>query len=157
MNWEALGAIAETLGALGVIATLAFVAIQVRQNKQSVDANTASLAQSRDMAEAHAYENRTRMILDFLAAARDSHFIAEAYGVPKESAAKVRSDVSLRWMCNYLDNLHYQYERGHLDADYHATQYVGSVKTFAPLWRKAGVNEPRKAFKSDVDRILEET
>ena len=32
MNWEALGAIAETLGAIGVIATLVYLATQIRNN-----------------------------------------------------------------------------------------------------------------------------
>ena len=32
VNWEALGAIAELVGAVGVIATLGYLAIQIRQN-----------------------------------------------------------------------------------------------------------------------------
>ena len=32
MNWDALGAIAELLGAAGVIASLLYLAVQVRQN-----------------------------------------------------------------------------------------------------------------------------
>jgi uncharacterized membrane protein YjdF len=35
MNWDALGAIAELLGAITVIATLIYLAIQIRQNTQS--------------------------------------------------------------------------------------------------------------------------
>ncbi len=36
MNWEALGAIAESVGAVGVIASLLYVGLQVRQNTRSV-------------------------------------------------------------------------------------------------------------------------
>ena len=43
MNWDALGAIAESLGAIGVIATLAYLAVQVRQSKQATEANTRSV------------------------------------------------------------------------------------------------------------------
>ena len=32
MNWEALGAIGEIAGAIGVIATLVYLATQIRQN-----------------------------------------------------------------------------------------------------------------------------
>ena len=32
MNWEAVGAIGEVLGALGVIATLGYLAVQIRLN-----------------------------------------------------------------------------------------------------------------------------
>ena len=47
MNWEAVGAVGEILGALGVIATIGYLAIQIRQNtktQQSViaQATTAS-------------------------------------------------------------------------------------------------------------------
>ena len=36
MNWDAIGAAAELLGALGVIATLGYLAVQIRQNTQVV-------------------------------------------------------------------------------------------------------------------------
>ena len=36
MNWEAIGAIGELLGAITVIATLIYLAIQVRQNTTSI-------------------------------------------------------------------------------------------------------------------------
>ena len=35
MNWEAIGALAELAGALGVIASLVYLAIQIRQNTHS--------------------------------------------------------------------------------------------------------------------------
>jgi hypothetical protein len=42
MNWDAIGAIAETLGAVGVIATLAYLAVQIRQNTTTVRSSAAS-------------------------------------------------------------------------------------------------------------------
>ncbi len=39
MNWEAIGAIGEVLGAAGVIGTLAYLAFQIRQNSESVRLN----------------------------------------------------------------------------------------------------------------------
>jgi hypothetical protein len=36
MNWEALGAIGEIVGAVAVIATLGYLAVQIRQNTQTV-------------------------------------------------------------------------------------------------------------------------
>ncbi|MEP6390896.1 MAG: hypothetical protein ABJ056_13330 [Halioglobus sp.] len=47
MNWDALGAMAETLGAAGVIASLIYLATQIRgQNRES------RIAASREMTEA---------------------------------------------------------------------------------------------------------
>ena len=40
MNWEAIGAIGEVAGAIGVIATLLYLAVQIRQNTRAVRLNT---------------------------------------------------------------------------------------------------------------------
>ena len=36
MNWDAFGALAELLGAIGVVASLIYLATQVRQNSRHV-------------------------------------------------------------------------------------------------------------------------
>ena len=36
MNWEAFGAIGEGVGAIGVILTLGFLALQIRQNTKGL-------------------------------------------------------------------------------------------------------------------------
>ncbi len=40
MEWEALGAIAELVGAIGVIATLFYLSSQIRRNTQALEAGT---------------------------------------------------------------------------------------------------------------------
>jgi hypothetical protein len=40
MNWEAIGAIGEVLGALAVIVTLVYLAVQIRQNTAAALTNT---------------------------------------------------------------------------------------------------------------------
>lgn len=37
MNWEAIGASGEVVGAIAVILTLLYLAIQIRQNTRAVD------------------------------------------------------------------------------------------------------------------------
>ena len=39
MNWDAIGAVGEILGALAVVATLGYLAVQVRQNNKSISSN----------------------------------------------------------------------------------------------------------------------
>jgi len=47
VNWDAVGAVAELIGAIGVMASLAYLAVQVRSNTRSVQAATyQGLAQS---------------------------------------------------------------------------------------------------------------
>lgn len=40
VNWEAVGAVGQVVGAAGVIASLIYLAIQIRQNTRSVEAAT---------------------------------------------------------------------------------------------------------------------
>ncbi len=42
MNWEALGAIGETVGAIGVVATLLYLAVQIRQNNRKLGESTSA-------------------------------------------------------------------------------------------------------------------
>lgn len=40
MNWDALGAIGEIIGAFAVVITLIYVAAQMRQNNRQIEENT---------------------------------------------------------------------------------------------------------------------
>ncbi len=42
MNWEAIGAVGEVLGAFAVVLTLVYLAVQIRQNTSSTRASTYS-------------------------------------------------------------------------------------------------------------------
>jgi hypothetical protein len=46
MNWEAIGAVGETVGALAVLVTLIYLAMQIRQNTRSVQAAAVDSANS---------------------------------------------------------------------------------------------------------------
>jgi hypothetical protein len=43
MNWDAIGAIAELLGAVGVIASLVYLTTQIRQSRDQMAQNTRAL------------------------------------------------------------------------------------------------------------------
>ena len=43
MNWDAIGAIAELLGAVGVIVSLVYLATQIRQSREQMNQNTVAL------------------------------------------------------------------------------------------------------------------
>ena len=46
MNWDAIGAIAELLGAVGVIASLVYLATQIRQSREQMSQNTQAMRAS---------------------------------------------------------------------------------------------------------------
>ena len=45
MNWDAIGALAETLGAIGVIASVLYLAYEVRSNTKTIRAEASTRAQ----------------------------------------------------------------------------------------------------------------
>ena len=49
MNWDAIAAIAEGLGAVGVIATVIYLAYQIRQNTQSIQGSTEQSIMAQEM------------------------------------------------------------------------------------------------------------
>ena len=53
MDWEAVGAIAETLGAIGIVVTLIYLAIQVRQAKDATEAAKESTEAAKEATEAN--------------------------------------------------------------------------------------------------------
>jgi uncharacterized protein len=55
---QLLGNFGEFVGAIGVVVTLFYLAAQVRQNRQSVDANTRALEDERKVRLAEAYQSR---------------------------------------------------------------------------------------------------
>lgn len=151
MNWEALGAIAETLGATGVIATLAYLAVQIRQNTRSLD-------EGQRLAKVQSYEKRADMVAQHLVALRDSPSIAKiAPGDGQNLDTEedhARFVIHMRWWMNFCDNLHYQYKNGYLDGEYYEYQFHVIVQSFAPRWRELGIVESRPSFSAEVDRIL---
>jgi len=59
MNWEAIGAVAEMIAAVGVILTLGYLAFQIRQNTQQLAQNErTSIAAAVNVAVSNYRENR---------------------------------------------------------------------------------------------------
>jgi hypothetical protein len=46
MSWDGISAIAELVAAIGVVASLAYLAVQIRQNTRHIDFNTRAVRAS---------------------------------------------------------------------------------------------------------------
>ena len=58
MNWDALGAVAELLGAIAVFLTLAYLTVQVRQNSKALE-------QQNKFSAAQIMQARTDTVMEF--------------------------------------------------------------------------------------------
>ena len=62
MNWDAIGAIAELLGAIGVIASLIYLATQIRQSREQMSQNSDLIRSQLSMAVRESRQSATRVI-----------------------------------------------------------------------------------------------
>ncbi len=159
MNWEALGAIGETLGALGVIVTLVYLAIQIRQNTQSMH-------EGRRLTLAQTYQMRADALQDMLVQAATSSIggiivkLTEA-GYPEDFSALDQLDAEelgrfRLWQIaqqSHWDNMHYQYQQGYLDEEYYEDAIKERVARLAPTWQALGLTQGRKSFFEEIQRL----
>ncbi len=159
MTWVELGGLGEFLGAMGVIVTLVYLSIQVRQNTRAMD-------DGRRLALAQTYQMRADGLQSMLVQAADSQHIAPiierltGLGYPEDVAAleQLSSDERSRfrlWQIaqqTHWDNMLYQYQQGFLDPEYYEDAFKVRVRRLAPTWDALGLIGGRSSF----DRALRE-
>ncbi len=84
MNWEAIGALAELLGAVGVIVTLGFLVYQVKQNTKT----TASLIRQ------NFYDSTQQQILHAVESAEFNQLMNRAWTTQDDLSASEHMQVS---------------------------------------------------------------
>jgi hypothetical protein len=107
MNWDAISAVAESVGAIGVIATLVYLAVQIRSNTNAV--------------RAAAYDSFVAQFRDWNAPLRTSPELSAQFAIQIEEIDKL-DDVSRKHATHVFfdflklaENLHYQYRMGMID------------------------------------------
>lgn len=109
MNWEAISAIGEIIGALGVVISLVYLAIQIRHNTR------AMMAQSAREAVAAMREFNKSMI--------DDQEISRIFRLGAENLQNLTEEERARFghiLFNFFktaEELHYQYLHGTLDQE----------------------------------------
>jgi hypothetical protein len=150
MNWEAVGALAEVFGAVGVIVTLAFLARQIQQNTRAVRASTNhNLNQQRtELSLRLALEPGAADLLLRGARSRDD----------LEPAERARHTLLLRAVIAGFEDAYVQFCAGMCDSETWdvskvVLRQVISAPGFAAWWEQ-NRESLRSSFRSEVDALL---
>jgi hypothetical protein len=156
MNWDAIGAIAELLGAIGVIASLVYLATQIRQSREQMERNTRAM-------QASAYQQFWGQLNEHMASGwRDPEVaelsrrgLADLSSLDESEAARFR--MWMLGMAQSHDNAYYQYRIGMLDEE-RWQKHRAAVKLFyespgAVQWWEG---HPKELFSSEFVALVEE-
>jgi hypothetical protein len=109
MNWEAIGAIGEVLGAAAVVLTLGYLAVQIRQNSQAVKNSAAQtlLSEANELLRLGASDPATaravllgQTLFDELSESEKAQFITFMFA----------------WM-RTIEQAYFQYAQGYIDEE----------------------------------------
>jgi hypothetical protein len=146
MNWEAIGAFAELLGAVGVIISLFYLASQIRRNSASVEAATAlsisQATQQRLLVPAQSPE---------LAGALRRAFYGEVLSDAEQEQVRFFTRASLRG----IENSYVQYKRGMI-----SRQVFSGYEALLETNIRLGVvsdwwSLERETFEADFQKIVD--
>jgi hypothetical protein len=136
VNWDAVGAIGEVLGAIAVFATLVYLAIQIRQNNKLLAENT-KMARIAAMEASMESGNRSRELIV------SSPDLAAILVRGRESYAALDPIEKARFggfLRNNFSAANVGYAR-HLALDYDPSDYEGSKRTIESALRQPGIRE----------------
>jgi hypothetical protein len=156
-----LGALGEFVGAIAVVVTLIYLAVQIRQNTQAMEGNER-------LALAQTYQMRADALQNMMVHAADSKHIGPiiakliAAGYPEDIASLAElSKTELarfrQWQIaqqTHWDNMFYQYQQGFLDEEYYRGSFRVRVRRLAPIWEELGVTSSRQSFLDEIESIL---
>lgn len=158
MNWDAVGATAELLGAVAVFITLAYLTIQVKQNSKTQELNNRFSAAKTSQA-------RADTAIKFIQIIASNSDLKYAYGLITSGLTLMecqRLDMEVRKDVRYvlslarimLENNFDQYRKGFLEHQYYAGTIEPQVKVLGKLLLNLDV-PMSELFKDEVKRIIE--
>jgi hypothetical protein len=170
---QVMGNVGEFIGAIAVVATLFYLALQVREGKKATEANTESLDQSRQVAMAQVLQNRVRTNVEISRwLAESDHLLrieseVQSEGAPEdfitalnglEPIDRARYVLYLRLGQWHMDSLFQLHEAGLLDDETYESSFSG-VEGILETWTAlddAGTPQPlRPSFRREIERKLE--
>ena len=158
---QLLGNFGEFFGAIAVVVTLFYLAVQVRHSKEATQANTNSVDESRRLAMAQIYQSRAEASFAAFMSAAEVGGTAPIFVKYEETGFEGLSAVEKQRFREralaqalWFDNLFYQYEQGYLEPDFYEAAIRPVLVANAKRWTDAGISPGRPSFKQEVERLL---
>jgi hypothetical protein len=157
---QLLGNLGEFVGAIAVVVTLAYLAVQVRHSKEATEANTRLAEQSHRLALVENQIARVELIerqMRDLSSSSDLAEIFEKYdreGIGALSPVERRRFQSWHIIQHYvLDSQHYQHELAMLDEE-SWQDAVRRIKAQIPVWDQLDMRIiGRSPFVDEIRRL----
>jgi len=157
MNWDAIAAIGELVGATAVLATLIYLAVQIRQNSRSID-------QQNDVAAAEILQTRADSVTQLVALVANSEENVNVFAKLTTSndvrpedldpSERIRASLLLTAIRSNFENTFLQYKQGFLPEEFYQDVAVRNCVTYGNAL--LAFNLPlSKSFREELERILE--
>ena len=151
MNWEAISTVSEVIGAIAVVVSLIYLALQVRQNTQMSKSETRQT-----IADA-----LTRPPSDFFTDPGFArNFLKHIDGENLEAEQVLQLQAYCYITLRTWENIHYQYRSGMLNEDeWEALHRNVKALLQAPMWRDYWEREREiysSPFRKEIDTALAE-
>ena len=161
---QLLGNYGEFIGAIAVVATLFYLAIQVRHGKEATEANTRSVEESRRVALVDSYVRRLeamdRAQIQLALSDQLSDIVRRTDTDGVDSLTETERLRLFRWeqarQCR-IESQFYQWQHGLLDDEYYENQFKFVVSRAAPLWEELGLEIARPSLRAAVQEVLAES
>ena len=156
MNWNAIAAIGEAIGAVAVVASIAYLALQIRSNTRATKASAAFDA-SHSWAE---HNTATLQMPDDLWAAAVRACNPAEVAANFSDVEKAKLGINSRALFQKLEGQYYLYKHGYLESGIWQTRRrfaLGFIQ--APFYRDWWESELKLSVYSDdfVAALLDET
>lgn len=154
MNWEAIGAIGETLGAIGVIVTLVYLAAQLRQNTRALRSNSWQAIQDAEQRFDDLFSKDPAVCELWVRGSSDGLQSLD------NDAERFQFTSLAKQLIDQFQTHHYQYERGLIEPEMWetwVTQFKEDVASYKGLREVIDLRIPhlRPSFREFVDEHLQ--
>jgi len=157
---ELLGNYGEFVGAIAVVATLFYLALQVKHSKEATEANTRSIDENRKVAMAQIYHARSAESAAHYRMLSESEHIPILLKLHDSGVDSLSEEERIRMVflqiaaAQRMDSTFYAHQLGLLDKDHYETGFVPAIQALAPTWTELGLPPMRSSFASEVEHIL---